>query len=329
MTLERKRQTPRLGPVSRESRRRAVEPLDVDLASAAPVREVPLHLGLDHVARGWAGVVWAEDRRNVVGQLEALEQRGEPAIVGRRRVLGQERDVARLGELHHQVPRPAVRELALRDLVDRARRAVERSRASRRSSPSRRPAARPRDRRAALGRRQAPRRGSAAPFSTGIATVTTAASGAGAAREEAACSPRQLTHEPFRRAQRRGQLPRGELDELLVQRAVVLGSRALGLPPMQLLPQRLRSASASSSAASASAPAARGRLAPSPPPPRAPPRCPVSARRKTQTPLDHGQKEERQRDEQSHGTADRLGGRGRRGVDEPVSSPAGSPPRAD
>ena len=112
------RQLARLGAVSRKTLRGAVEALDVDRDPGAPVLEVALHLGLDHVARVVAGDVRPEDRGDVVGPLEALEERREPAFVGRRRILSQERDAVSLGELHHQVARAPVGELRLRDLVD-------------------------------------------------------------------------------------------------------------------------------------------------------------------------------------------------------------------
>ena len=111
------RQLPRLRAVGGEPLRGAVEALDVDRDSRAPVLEVALHLGLDHVARVLAGDVRPEDRGDVVGPLEALEERGEPAFVGGRRILRQKRDVVSSSELHHQVARAAVRELRLRDLV--------------------------------------------------------------------------------------------------------------------------------------------------------------------------------------------------------------------
>ena len=85
---------------------------------------------------------------------------------------------------------------------------------------------------------QAPRPGTRAPFSTGTATVTMPLiRSAGGWREHPASSPRKLAHEPLRRAQRPGQLPRGRGDDLLVQEAVVLLLALLGLQPVQLLPE--------------------------------------------------------------------------------------------
>jgi len=78
---------------------------------------MPLHLGLQHVARFRPGVVWTEDGAYARGRLEPLEKRAEPPVVRRSRVLCQEGDMVSTGELHHQVARPAVRELGLRDLV--------------------------------------------------------------------------------------------------------------------------------------------------------------------------------------------------------------------
>jgi hypothetical protein len=62
--------------------------------------------------------VRAEHGRHVVGVLEALEERSQPAVVRRGRVLGQECHVLAAREGHHPVARAAMRELALRDLVD-------------------------------------------------------------------------------------------------------------------------------------------------------------------------------------------------------------------
>ena len=155
------RQRPGKRAVGLERRRRAPEPLDVDLAPRRPRSRSGAPSRLDHVRGVRARVVRAEHERDVVGLREALEQRGQPAVVRGRRVLGEERDVLALGELHHPVARAAVGELVLGDAVDRARRGARRSRASRRSSPSRRSAARPRGRVAARARRRAPRRGTA------------------------------------------------------------------------------------------------------------------------------------------------------------------------
>ena len=84
--------------------------------SGAPSRDLIMWL-----ASGRA-LVRAEHGRDVVGLLEALEQRRQPAVVGGRRVLGEERHVVAARQRHHPVARAAVRELALVDLVDDARR---------------------------------------------------------------------------------------------------------------------------------------------------------------------------------------------------------------
>ena len=78
-----------------------------------------LHLALDHVARrpgaGSCGPnTSATSRRCSKPSSSAASQR----VVRRRRVLGEERDVLALGQLHHQVARAAVGELALVDRVD-------------------------------------------------------------------------------------------------------------------------------------------------------------------------------------------------------------------
>jgi hypothetical protein len=79
---------------------------------------VALHLHLDHVGGVRPRLVRAEHERDVAGQLEPREQRRQPAIVRGGGVLGQERHVLALGELHHPVARAAVGELRRGYAVD-------------------------------------------------------------------------------------------------------------------------------------------------------------------------------------------------------------------
>ena len=64
---------------------------------------MPLHLGLDHVAGAGSRHVRAEDQSHVVGGTKALQQRGEPALVRRRGVLGQKGHVLATRQPHRHV----------------------------------------------------------------------------------------------------------------------------------------------------------------------------------------------------------------------------------
>jgi hypothetical protein len=79
---------------------------------------VAVHLALDHVAGVGARNVGAEYRGHVVRLSESLDECGQPAVVRRCRVLGEEGHVLAARHLDHAVAGAAVGELARRDLMN-------------------------------------------------------------------------------------------------------------------------------------------------------------------------------------------------------------------
>ena len=163
------------------------KPLNVDPRSAAPGLEVLLELPRDHVWRVRSGKVRPEDSRHIRRLRESVEQRGEPALVRRRRVLRQEGDVVASGQLHDQVAGSTVRVLALRESRPRAHRSALRSRPNRRWIRSRPRGSRPRGRARCARIAASTSSRYAAPLSTGIATVTMPL--AHSSRSLTACEP--------------------------------------------------------------------------------------------------------------------------------------------
>ena len=195
-----------------------------------------LHLGLDHVRGVRPRVVRAEHERDVVGLLEALQQRGQPAVVRRRRVLGEERDVVARGELHHPVARAAVGELA--PWGSRWMRAPWRSAIS--SEPSVEPGVDDQQLDLAVGALRA--HGGehlvevARPVVDGDGDRSRRRSSVRALVELA----RTLTASALARAQRRGELPGDGASHLRGERLVVLDLAPLGAQPLVAPPTAAR-----------------------------------------------------------------------------------------
>ena len=119
-----KRVSPRVGAVGRQPGSRPLQPLNVDSRAATPSLEVLLELSCDHVWSVGPRNMWPEDSRDIRRLLESLEERREPAIVGRRRILSQEGDVVALRKSHDEVARVTVRELGPGNLVEHRAKAL-------------------------------------------------------------------------------------------------------------------------------------------------------------------------------------------------------------
>src|SRR5687767_1371211 len=98
------RELPRVGAVRGQTTSRQLQPLNVDRTAAPPRLEVLLELPGDHVWRARSSKMRPKDTRDIRGLLESLEERGEPTVANRRRILGEEGDMRAVGQSHDQVP---------------------------------------------------------------------------------------------------------------------------------------------------------------------------------------------------------------------------------